>query len=458
VEDFVRCFEDVGSIDLTQFRLWYSQAGTPELVCALRYDKAAKTAELDIEQALPATPGQPHKKPLHIPFKLGLLSANGDEVALKLDSGGTLPDGMLTLSKRKQTFRFVEVPSRPVPSLLRDFSAPVNVTIGLSERDVEFLMANDSDLFNRWQAANSFATRTLVEMVATLAQGKSTARGARYAKALGAAIVSDDLEPAYRAELLKLPSQADIARVIGKNVDPALIHRAHRALSRLLGRTLGPTLESLYASMAEDGPFSPDATSAGKRALRNAALTLLSARGDKADAARLSKHYAGATNMTDRAHALFLLAAEGGLAAERALDDFRDRWMHDHVVIDTWFAAQAQSPLAGTLKRVEALTRHPLFALTAPNKVRALIGTFAAGNPVQFNRPDGAGYAFHIDQVLALDRINPQIAARMLGAFRSWRTLEVGRRGLARRALQRLSRTKSLSSDVHEIVSKMLEG
>ena len=459
VEDFVRCFEDVGSIDLTQFRLWYSQAGTPELVCALRYDKAAKTAELDIEQALPATPGgQPHKKPLHIPFKLGLLSANGDEVALKLDSGGTLPDGMLTLSKRKQTFRFVEVPSRPVPSLLRDFSAPVNVTIGLSERDVEFLMANDSDLFNRWQAANSFATRTLVEMVATLAQGKSTARGARYAKALGAAILSDDLEPAYRAELLKLPSQADIARVIGKNVDPALIHRAHRALSRLLGRTLGPTLESLYASMAEDGPFSPDATSAGKRALRNAALTLLSARGDKADAARLSKHYAGATNMTDRAHALFLLAAEGGLAAERALDDFRDRWMHDHVVIDTWFAAQAQSPLAGTLKRVEALTRHPLFALTAPNKVRALIGTFAAGNPVQFNRPDGAGYAFHIDQVLALDRINPQIAARMLGAFRSWRTLEVGRRGLARRALQRLSRTKSLSSDVHEIVSKMLEG
>ncbi len=458
VEDFVRCFEDVSSIDLTQFRLWYSQAGTPELVCALRYDKAAKTAQLDIEQALPATPGQPHKKPLHIPFKLGLLSANGNEVALKLESGETLPDGMVTLSKRKQTFRFVEVPSRPVPSLLRDFSAPVNVTIDLSERDIEFLMANDSDLFNRWQAANSFATRTLVDMVATLAQGKSTARGTRYAKALGAAILSDDLEPAYRAELLKLPSQADIARVIGKNVDPALIHRAHRALSRLLGRTLGPTLESLYAGMAEDGAFSPDATSAGKRALRNAALTLLSARGDKADAARLSKHYAGATNMTDRAHALFRLAAEGGLAAERALDDFRDRWMHDHVVIDTWFAAQAQSPLAGTLKRVEALTRHPLFALTAPNKVRALIGTFAAGNPVQFNRPDGAGYAFHIDQVLALDGINPQIAARMLGAFRSWRTLEVGRRGLARRALQRLSRTKSLSSDVREIVSKMLEG
>ena len=248
-----------------------------------------------------------------------------------------------------------------------------------------------------------------------------------------------------------------LARVIGKEVDPALIHRAHRALSRLIGRTLGATLEALYADMAEDGAFSPDAASAGRRALRNAALTLLSARGGKADAARLSRHYKDASNMTDRAHALFLLAAEGGKAAEAALDDFRDRWMHDHVVIDTWFAAQAHSPRAGTLKRVETLTRHPLFALTAPNKVRALIGTFAAANPVQFNRPDGASYAFLIDQVLVLDRINPQIAARMLGAFRSWRTLEAGRRGLARKALQRLARTKTLSSDVHEIVSKMLE-
>src|SRR5262249_9009571 len=153
-EDFVRCFEDVSEKDLTQFRLWYSQAGTPELVCALRYDKAARTAELEIEQALPATPGQPHKKPLHIPLKLGLLSANGDDLDLKLESGPGLPGGLRPLSKRKQTFRFVDVPSQPVPSLLREFSAPVNVTIDLADRDLEFLMANDSDLFNRWQAAN----------------------------------------------------------------------------------------------------------------------------------------------------------------------------------------------------------------------------------------------------------------------------------------------------------------
>ncbi len=457
VEEFIRCFEDASGTDLTQFRLWYAQAGTPELVCALRYDKAKKRAELDVEQVLPASPSQPHKKPMHIPLKLGLLGGNGQDVTLKLESGEEPADGTVSVTKRKQTFRFVDVPSRPVPSLLRDFSAPVNVTIDLSDSDVELLMANDSDLFNRWQAANSYAMRTLVEIVRMLAQGKSGVRGARYVKALGAAILSDEIEPAYRAELLRLPTQADIARVIGKNVDPLLIHRAHKRLSALIGRTLGAQLEDLYAGMADDGPFSPDAASAGRRALRNAALTLLAARGSPRDVTRLSKHYFKATNMTDRAHALFLLASHGGKESERALADFHNKWKSDHVVIDTWFAAQAQSPLAGTLKKVKALTGHPLFALTAPNKVRALIGTFAAANPVQFNRPDGAGYAFVADKVLALDRLNPQIAARMLGAFRSWRALETKRRGQARKALQRVARAKTLSSDVQEIVSKMLE-
>ena len=456
VEAFVRCFEDVSGADLSQFRLWYSQAGTPELVCALRYDQAKKQAQLDVEQVLPATPGQANKKPMHIPLKLGLLGANGHDVTLKLESGEEPPEGTLSVTKRRQTFRFVDVPSRPVPSLLRDFSAPVNVTIDLADRDVELLMANDSDLFNRWQAANSYATRTLQEIVGLLAKGRNASRGTRYARALGATVLSEDLEPAYRAELLKLPTQADIARVIGKNVDPALIYRAHKRLAKLIGRTLGAQLEDLYA-MAEKGSFSPDAASAGRRALRNAALKLLTARGGARDLARLRAHYFKAGNMTDRAHALFLLASNGGKPADEALADFHDKWKDDHVVIDAWFAAQAQSPLAGTLKRVKALTRHPLFALTAPNKVRALVGTFAAANPVQFNRPDGAGYAFVADHVLALDRLNPQIAARMLGAFRSWRALEAGRRGHARRALQRVAKAKNLSSDVQEIVSKMLE-
>ena len=457
VEEFITCFENASGTSLAQFRLWYSQAGTPELVCALRYDKTKKKAELSVEQALPPTPGQPHKKPLHIPLKLGLLGGNGHDVPLKLESGEELHDGVLPITKRKQTFRFADVPTRPVPSLLRQFSAPVNVTIDLSDDDVAFLMANDSDPFNRWQAANNFATRILVGTVRSLAKGKRAPKGQPYAKALGAIVMNDALEPAYRAELLRLPSPSDIARVIGKNVDPALIHSAHRQLSTLVGRTLGPLLEDIYDEMAEDGPFSPDAESTGRRALRNGALTLLTARRSNRDLARLSKHYSRASNMTDRAHALFLLAAHSGLERERALNDFYKNWKGDNLVIDTWFAAQALSPLAATLRQVKKLTEHTLFSLAAPNKVRALIGTFAMSNPVQFNRPDGTGYAFLAEQVLALDRLNPQIAARMLSAFRSWRALETGRRGHARKALQRIAKTKGSSPDVQEIVSKMLE-
>jgi aminopeptidase N len=456
VEEFITCFEDASGVDLAQFRLWYSQAGTPELIARLRYDKEKKIADLELEQILPATPGQTTKKPMHIPVRLGLLGANGHDLDLK-SAGGVLAEDVISLTKRKQSFRFVDVPSRPVPSLLRGFSAPVNVTLDLADEDVELLMASDSDLFNRWQAANSYAARTLVETVANLASGKRTSRGSRYARALAGALVGEDLEPAYRAELLKLPTQSDIARIIGTNVDPALIHRAHRQLTKLIGKALGPLLEDLYRQMADRGPYSPDAQSAGRRALRNAALTLLTARGTPADVARLAKHYAGASNMTDRAHALFLLAARGGDEAKTALADFYATWKADHVVIDTWFAAQAQSPLASTLSRIKALTAHPLFALTAPNKVRALVGTFASTNPLQFNRPDGAGYAFLADQVLALDRLNPQIAARMLGALRSWRSLESGRRAKARKALQRIARAKPLSADVQEIASRVLD-
>ena len=457
VDEFIACFEDASGTNLTQFRLWYSQAGTPELVCSLRYDKAKRQANLDVEQLLPPTPDQPHKKPLHIPLKIGLLGGNGHDVALKLEDGKELDDGVLPITKRKQSFRFTNVPNRPVPSLLRGFSAPVNLTINLSDDDVAFLMANDADPFNRWQSANNFATRTLVENVRLLAKGKRASKGQLYAKALGAIVRNDTLQAAYRAELLRLPSSSDIARVISKNVDPTLIHRAHSQLASMIGRTLGSLLEAIYDEMAEDGPFSPDAESAGRRALRNGALTLLTARRTNRDLTRLSKHYFKASNMTDQAHALFLLSAHGGLERQRVLNDFYEHWKADNVVIDTWFAAQAHSPLAATLRQVKKLTKHPLFSLAAPNKVRALIGTFAMANPVQFNRPDGASYQFLADQVIALDRLNPQIAARMLSAFRSWRALETGRKAQARKALQRIAKAKGSSHDVQEIVSKILE-
>ncbi len=457
IEDFLRCFEDASGSDLGQFMLWYRQAGTPEVRGTLTHRPETRTLELKLDQVLQPTPGQPRKSPLLIPIRLGLLGADGTDLDLTLDDGTPVAGGVVHLTQRSQTFRFANIPARPVASLLRGFSAPVRLTLDQSDRDLEFMMACDSDPFNRWQAANTYATRTLVTIVEALAAGRRPARGQGFARALGAIVGDDRLEPAYRAEILKLPSQSDIAREIGHNVDPALVARAHGQLARRVGRALGPTLEGLYTAMTDHGRFSPDAAAAGRRALRNAALTLLAARGTPTDRARAAAHYFKSANMTDQAHGLAILAQRDDADRRRALDDFRDRWQGDHLVIDTWFAIQAQSPLPRTLDDVRALTRHPLYAATTPNKVRALIGAFAMQNPLQFNRPDGKGYDFVAAEVLELDRFNPQIAARMLGCFKSWRALEPGRRALVRKALHRVAKAPNLSRDVYEIVSKMLE-
>jgi len=457
VENFIKAFEDASGRDLSQFALWYRQAGTPGLVCSFRYDKLTKTAELEVEQVLRAFDDKPRPKPMHIPLRIGLVSANGDDQDLVLDDASRITDGVVHITKRKELFRFNGIGTRPVPSLLRGFSAPVNLTINLDDNDLAFLMANDSDLFNRWQAASTYASRTIRDIVTDLKEDRRRSRGLAYAKGLAAILSDHALEPAYRAEMARLPSEADIAREIAREVDPGLIHRAHRRLARLMATTLGSELEALYEEMRDRSPFSAAPAAAGRRALCNAALALLVARGEARDIQRAWRHFIGATNMTDEAHALTLLASIRSPERAKALKRFHDRWKDDHVVIDTWFAAQAMAPLPFTLDEVEALSAHPLFSLQSPNKVRALIGTFALHNPVAFNRPDGRGYAFVAAQVLAIDRFNPQIAARLLGSFRSWRTLEPTRRKLAGKSLAGVAKTKDLSRDVFEIVSKMLE-
>ncbi|MFV0367766.1 MAG: aminopeptidase N, partial [Hyphomicrobiaceae bacterium] len=458
VEDFIACFADVSGRDLSQFMTWYEQAGTPGLVCKLTHDKRSRSATLKIEQVLPATPGDARKKPLQIPVRLGLIGPDGRDIDLVSDNYDIIGKDIILLTKRSETFHFVDVAERPVPSLLRGFSSPVNLTLDISDRDLEFLMANDSDLFNRWQAANTYATRNIIQIVEALKSGKRSSRGVGFAKAVGASITDESLEPAYRAELLKLPSQADIAREIGYGVDPGLIYRAHRQLSKVLARTLAPELKSLYRALTTDAPFAADADSVGRRALRNAVLTLLVARGQTSDTALALRHFDKATNMTDEAHALYLLAATAGAASDEALERFYDRWKHDHLVIDTWFTAQAIAPLPVTITRVKQLVEHPLFSITTPNKVRAVVGNFATLNPVQFNRPDGAGYKFVAQQVLAVDRLNPQIAARIIGAFRSWQSLETTRSRQAKKALTKVASTSNISKDVYEMVTRMLNG
>jgi aminopeptidase N len=457
VEDFVACFADSSGRDLDQFMTWYSQAGTPDLVCQLKHDPRAKTAELTITQVLAPTPGQAKKKPLHIPLRMGLLGGNGHDLDLTLASGEQLPGGVLELRKRTETYRFRDVPSPPVASLLRGFSAPVNLTLERSDAELQFLMANDSDLYNRWQAAQDYATRVLLEAVRAIRGGKRPKPARAFIEALRVTFADVELEPGYRAQFMLLPSESDLARVIGQDVDPLAIHKARNDLRKAIGTMLHDDFVEVYRKYEVKGPYSPASEPAGRRALRNTALGYLACRGRAEDVARAAAHFAGARNATDEVAALSILSQLRSPERVKALERFYERWKGDHLVIDSWFAYQASSPLASALPNVKKLMRHPLFSIKNPNKVRALIGTFAGGNLVNFNRPDGAGYEFVADRVLELDVFNPQIAARLLSAFRSWRALETERRRAAKKALQRVAKAKPLSHDVFEIVSKMLE-
>jgi aminopeptidase N len=456
VEDFVACFADASGRDLAQFMTWYSQAGTPELTCTLKYDAKAQTVELTLTQATAPTPGETRKKPQHIPVKLGLLDAEGRELDLVPASGERLADGLVELRKKSEKVRFRGVPSAPVVSLLREFSAPVNLKVERSDTELAFLMAHDSDLFNRWQAAQDYAARVMTQAVATRAAGERAPQPKAFIDALARTLRDQSVAPGYLAQFLTLPSENDLARIIGRDVDPLAIHKAHKALRKAVATRLHATLAEAYQRMETRGPYSPAAEPAGRRALRNVALGYLAGRGKPDDVARAATHFAAARNLTDETAALAILAQINAPEREAALARFYERWKDDHLVIDRWFSCQAASPLAATLATVKRLTRHPLFSIKNPNKVRALIGVFAS-NPVNFNRPDGKGYDFVADRVLEIDAFNPQIAARLLSAFRAWKTLEPKRRALAKNTLQRVAKAKRLSNDVYEIVSKMLE-
>ncbi|MGI9386787.1 MAG: aminopeptidase N, partial [Methyloligellaceae bacterium] len=457
VEDFIACMSNASGKDLHQFMRWYEQAGTPELACSLSYDAGKKTAEIKISQITAPTPGQPVKQPLHIPVRLGLLGHNGDDLPLTLASGDELADGLVHVCEDDQTFRFIDLPARPIPSLLRDFSAPVNLTTSLNTHDLEFLMANDSDPFNRWQAGQSYAMTLLVDGVAAVRAGNKPESAGAFAKALGATVTDERLEPAYRAEMLKLPSESDMAREIGKDIDPDAIHRAREILRAETGHILQDTLADLYKTHTDDGPYAPDAESAGRRALRNAALSLLAATGERQQIDRVARHYQTAQNMTDAIAALGILTHLQDTSRVEAFDDFYQRWSDDHLVIDKWFMLQAISSLSTALDNVRALTQHSLFSFKTPNKVRALIGAFAAMNPAGFNRSDGVGYDFVADCALKIDSFNPQVAARLMGSFKSWRMLEPARRKRAGEVLERVSAADGLSRDTYEIVTKTLD-
>lgn len=457
VEDFLNAMADANQMDLDQFMNWYAQAGTPELVCSFDYNRRQQSATLTVDQVARRIRGQENNDPLLIPLKIGLLANNGGDLKIVLDTGETVGDGLLLITKRQQTFKFVNIPSKPRLSILRDFSAPVNITIPRSERDLEFLAIHDGNLFNRWQAIQTYATDTLIQYTASFKAGKRPAKGGRMVTSLGAILNQSDLDPAYKAECLKMPTETDIAREIGKDIDPDAIHKARRHLLSMIGREFAESLRGVYSENNIRGRYSPSATAVGKRSVRNLALSLLAQTQQPVDIKRVEKHYYEARNMTDRIAALTILSNLDVPARGEILADFYQSWKDDHLVIDKWFAIQATSSLPDTLDRVIELMRHPLFSLKNPNKVRAVIGSFAQANPVQFNRPDGKGYELVANAVLEIDAFNPQIAARLANCFRSWRILEANRSRLAEKALKSMSQEKRLSRNSFEIITKILD-
>jgi aminopeptidase N len=457
VDQFIQCFADANSIDLTQFMRWYAQAGTPEVMASGSYDAKAQSYRLEVAQAVPPTPGQPAKEPMVIPLAIGLVGPDGRDMSLSLGDGRPVVRGVLTLTQPAHTFEFTGVTTRPVLSLNRAFSAPVKVTSNVSPEDLKFLAAHDSDPFNRWQSVQSLANALLVDNVAAIRDGGTVREDEGLIGALAAIMADEALEPAFVALMLAMPSEADIARDIGRDVDPEAIFAARSRLRTTIGSRLGPALRETYRRMQDDGPYSPDAASAGRRALKNACLDLLAAAGTSA-IATAARQYHQAGNMTDRMAALATLSFHAVPERQAAIDDFYRRYAGDPLIIDKWLSLQAAIPEAATLDRVRALTRHPAFSLGNPNRVRALIGGFAQANPTQFNRLDGTGYHFVAETVLALDPKNPQVAARMTTAFRSWRALEPVRRGHAEAALRRIAAAPTLSRDLKDIAARSLDG
>jgi len=450
IEEFLACFADVSGRDLGIFKRWYTQAGTPRLRIETAHDETTKTFRVTLSQTLAPTPGQPDKLPATIPVRLGLVGPSGDlPLACADATPHELSAGVFALEATSRTITFTNVARRPALSALRGFSAPVNVEDDLTDADRLLLLQRDSDPFNRWQALQTLAMDWLKAATPDVPAAFVNAYGAVIADA-----EAGHIDPAFAALALTLPGEADVAREIAKDVDPDAIRTARERLRGALAKAHAEALARLHAAMANNGPFSPDAASAGRRALRNGALNMLTA---AVGAAPAKAQYEQSQNMTEKFGALAALATVPGADRETALEGFARAYASEPLILDKWLALQAMIGEPGTLERVRGLMRHAAFSLTNPNRTRALIGGFAA-NPTQFNRADGAGYDLLADVVLQLDATNPQIAARLLTAMRSWQSLEPTRREAAFRALSRIGERPTLSADVRDIVTRSLKG
>lgn len=452
-EDFVHAMELVSGRDLTQFKRWYSQAGTPVIQVDSIYDAVQKTCTLTIKQSCAPTADDSEKQPFHFPLALGLLGKDGRDLPLKI-AGKVLLRPMLEITQAEESFVFEDIPEAPVLSINRHFSAPIEVKVGYSQAEYQFLMAHDSDPFNRWEAGQKLATDLMLAMVQDLSEGKDLLLDPGYIEAFGSLLDDASLDNALKARALILPSEDTLAQFL-EPIDIDGIHLVREYVRQMLAETYKDKFQEIYLALHTQEPYHFDASAVGKRSLKNVALGYLSLLETKAAIARCSDQFSAAQNMTDQFAALTVLANIDCPEREKALASFYTQWKDDTLVMNKWLAVQAHSKLDGTFETVNRLMKDPVYDACIPNLVRALIISFTQ-NAVHFHRNDGVGYAFIADRIIEIDRFNPQLAAGLARTFKKYNKLDPMRKQAMKRELARIIAQDQLSTNVYEIVSQLL--
>ncbi|OQR29777.1 aminopeptidase N [Pseudomonas sp. Bc-h] len=462
-DDFVKAMEDANGVDLTQFKRWYSQAGTPRLAVSESYDAGAKTYTLTFRQSAPTTPGQPgeEKKPFVIPVSLGLLDKQGKEIPLRLqgESAASGASRVISVTEAEHSFTFVDVAEQPLPSLLRGFSAPVKLSFPYNRDQLMFLMQHDTDGFNRWDAGQQLSVQVLQELIAQHQKGEKLVMDQRLITALGTVLADESLDQAMVAEMLSLPGEAYLTE-ISEVADVDAIHAAREFARQQLANSLSDALWKRYQTnreLSKQTAYVAESEHFARRALQNIALSYLMLTQKPDVLAAAIEQFDAADNMTERLTALAVLVNSPFEDEKaKALEVFAENFKDNALVMDQWFSVQAGSTLPGGLERVKALMQHPAFTMKNPNKVRALIGAFAGQNLINFHAADGSGYRFLADLVIELNGFNPQIASRQLAPLTRWRKYDDKRQALMKGELERIRASGQLSPDVFEVVSKSL--
>ncbi|XP_071918367.1 puromycin-sensitive aminopeptidase-like [Coffea arabica] len=464
-EEFFAAMRDANGADFSNFLLWYSQAGTPSLKVASAYNPEARTYSLKFSQEVPPTPGQPVKEPMFIPVAIGLLDSTGKDIALssvyhdgKLEQLGSNSQPVYTtilrVTKKEEEFIFNDVSERPIPSLLRGFSAPVRLHSDLTDSDLFFLLAHDSDEFNRWEAGQILARKLMLSLVGDFQESKTLVLNPQFVQGLRSILCDSSLDKEFISKAITLPGEGEIMDMM-EVADPDAVHAVRNFIRKELASALKEEFLNTVKSNCSSEPYEFNHPNMARRALKNTALAYLGSLSDPEVTELLLNEYRTATNMTEQIAALVAIEQKPGEIRDQVLADFYNKWQHDFLVVNKWFALQAVSDIPGNVENVKKLLAHPAFDLRNPNKVYSLIGGFC-GSRVNFHAKDGSGYKFLGEIVVQLDKLNPQVASRMVSAFSRWKRYDETRQNLAKAQLEMILSSNGLSENVYEIASKSL--